>query len=213
MKKLLKSIRLNRQYPRVLLKPEVEPGFSKSHEHGSFEKQRKMDSLTSKTLRMKKLFVKRGFHFIIFAVNVLINSSVNQHLDLFKVNVLDQNHVSLICPLALENSLPMSYCASKSVQPFGFCRYISSWKSRCLKLCLKKHGENLKIFFHFEVPQLRHPSTEWTQKVLGTTISTSDHVCKISFRLLNIFEKLWHGERIALDREEEKQKKTKKSPE
>jgi hypothetical protein len=27
--------------------------------------------------------------------------------------------------------------------------------------------------------------------------------------LLNIFEKLWHGERIALDREEEKQKKTK----
>ena len=103
----------------------------------------------------------------------------------------------------------MSYCASKSVQPFGFCRYISSWKSRCLKLCLKKHGENLKIFFHFEVPQLRHPSTEWTQKVLGTTTFTSDHVCKISFRLLNIFEKLCRGERIALDREEEKQKKTK----
>ena len=103
----------------------------------------------------------------------------------------------------------MSYWASKSVQPFGFCRYISSWKSRCLKLCLKKHGENLKIFFHFEVPQLRHPSTEWTQKVLGTTTFTSDHVCKISFRLLNIFEKLCHGERIALDREEEKTKKKK----
>ena len=103
----------------------------------------------------------------------------------------------------------MSYWASKSVQPFGFCRYISSWKSRCLKLCLKKHGENLKIFFHFEVPQLRHPSTEWTRKVLGTTTFTSDHVCKISFRLLNIFEKICRGERIALDREEEKQKKTK----
>jgi len=49
--------------------------------------------------------------------------------------------------------------------------------------------------------------------VLGTTTFTPEHVCKISFRLLNIFEKLWHGERIALDREEEekqKQKKTKK---
>ena len=46
--------------------------------------------------------------------------------------------------------------------------------------------------------------------MLGASIFTSNHVCKISFRLLNIFEKLWQGERIALDREEEKQKKKKK---
>ena len=39
--------------------------------------------------------------------------------------------------------------------------------------------------------------------MLGTTTFTPEHVCKISFRLLNIFEKLWHGERTALDREEE----------
>ena len=42
--------------------------------------------------------------------------------------------------------------------------------------------------------------------MLGTTTLTPEHVCKISFRLLNIFEKLWHGERIALDREEEEEK-------
>ena len=62
-------------------------------------------------------------------------------------------------------------------------------------------------FFHFEVPQHRTPWTEWTQKVLGTTTFTPEHVCEISFRLLNIFEKLWLEERIALDREEEKKKK------
>ena len=103
----------------------------------------------------------------------------------------------------------MSYCASKSVQPFGFCRYISSWKSRYLKLCLKKHGENFKIFFHFEVPWLRTPWTECIQKVLGTTTFTPEHVCEISLRLLHIFEKLWHEERIALDREEAKKKENK----
>ena len=65
-------------------------------------------------------------------------------------------------------------------------------------------------FFHFEVPQHRTPWNEWTQKVLGTSTFTPEHVCEISFRLLNIFEKLWHEERIALDREEEKQKKNKK---
>jgi hypothetical protein len=46
--------------------------------------------------------------------------------------------------------------------------------------------------------------------VLGTTTFTSEHVCKISFQLLNIFEKLCRGERIALDREEEEKKKKKK---
>ena len=45
--------------------------------------------------------------------------------------------------------------------------------------------------------------------MLGTTTFTPEHVCEISFRLLNIFEKLWHEERIALDREEEKQKQNK----
>ena len=70
-------------------------------------------------------------------------------------------------------------------------------------------GENLKILFHFEVPQLRHPSTEWTQKVLGTTTFTPEHVRQISFRLLNIFEKLWHEERIAIDREEEEEEEEK----
>ena len=39
-----------------------------------------MDSLTSKTLRMKKLFIKKGFHSIVFAVKVLINLSENQQL-------------------------------------------------------------------------------------------------------------------------------------
>ena len=62
-------------------------------------------------------------------------------------------------------------------------------------------------FFHFEVPQHRNPWTEWTQKVLGTTTFTSEHVCEISFRLLNIFEKLWLEGRIALDREEKEKKK------
>ena len=57
-------------------------------------------------------------------------------------------------------------------------------------------------FVNFEVPSLRNPWTEWTQKVLGTTTFTPEHVCKILFRLLNIFEKLCLGERIALDREE-----------
>ena len=64
-------------------------------------------------------------------------------------------------------------------------------------------------FFHFEVPWLRNPLTEWTQKALGTTTFTPEHVCEISFWSLNIFEKLYHGERIALDREEE-EKQTKK---
>jgi len=41
--------------------------------------------------------------------------------------------------------------------------------------------------------------------VLGTTTFTPENVCRISFRLLNIFEKLWHEERIALDREEEEE--------
>ena len=71
--------------------------------------------------------------------------------------MLDQNQVSLIFPLALDSALPISYCASKSVQPFGFCRYISSWKSRCLKLCLKKHGENFKIFFSLWGPLTPNP--------------------------------------------------------
>ena len=49
--------------------------------------------------------------------------------------------------------------------------------------------------------------------MLGTTTFTPEHVCEISFRLLNIFKKLWHGERIALDREEEEEKKRKKTKE
>ena len=60
-------------------------------------------------------------------------------------------------------------------------------------------------FVNFEDPWLRNPFTEWTQKVLGTTTFTPEYVCEISFRLLNIFEKLWHGEHIALEREEEKE--------
>ena len=64
-------------------------------------------------------------------------------------------------------------------------------------------------FFNFEVHQHRTPWTEWTQKVLGTTTFTPEHVCEISFRLLNIFEKLWLEERIALDREEEEKQKQK----
>ena len=61
------------------MKPEVDLD-SRSLEHGSFEKQRKLDSLTSNTLRMKKLCLKKGFHFIVFAVKGLINLSENQHL-------------------------------------------------------------------------------------------------------------------------------------
>ena len=59
-------------------------------------------------------------------------------------------------------------------------------------------------FVNSEVPQLQNPWTEWTQKVLDTTTFTPEYVCKISFRLLNIFEKLWQEDRIALEREEEK---------
>ena len=66
-------------------------------------------------------------------------------------------------------------------------------------------------FFQFEVPQLRIPWTEWTQKVPETTTFTPEHVCEISFRLLNIFEELCCGERIALDREEEEKKQKQKS--
>ena len=47
--------------------------------------------------------------------------------------------------------------------------------------------------------------------MLGTTTFTPEHVYKISFRLLNIFEKLWHEERIALDREKEEEKQKKRS--
>ena len=45
--------------------------------------------------------------------------------------------------------------------------------------------------------------------MLGTTTFTPEHVCKISFQLLNIFEKLCRGERIALNREEEEKKQNK----
>ena len=62
-------------------------------------------------------------------------------------------------------------------------------------------------FSHFEVPQNRTPWTECTQKVLGTTTFTLEYVCEMWFRLLNIFEKLWQEERIALDREEEEKQK------
>ena len=40
--------------------------------------------------------------------------------------------------------------------------------------------------------------------MLGTTKFTAEHVCEISFRLLNIF-----GERIALDREKEEEEEEK----
>ena len=46
--------------------------------------------------------------------------------------------------------------------------------------------------------------------MLRSTTFTPEHVCEISFRLLNIFEKLWFGERIALDREEEEKQKENK---
>ena len=52
-------------------------------------------------------------------------------------------------------------------------------------------------------PNTRTPGPNKPQKVLGTTTFTPEHVCKISFRLHNIFEKLWREERIALDSEEE----------
>ena len=45
--------------------------------------------------------------------------------------------------------------------------------------------------------------------MLGTTTFTLEHVWKISFQLLNIFEKLCLEERIAFDREEEEEKKNK----
>ena len=44
-------------------------------------------------------------------------------------------------------------------------------------------------------------------KVSPTILFTSEQVCKNSFQLLNIFEELRPGERIALDREEVKQNK------
>ena len=47
--------------------------------------------------------------------------------------------------------------------------------------------------------------------MLGTTTFTLEHVCKISFQLLKIFEELCLGERIALDREEEEKQKNKKT--
>ena len=47
--------------------------------------------------------------------------------------------------------------------------------------------------------------------MLGTIIFAPEHVCKISFRLLNNFKKLCRKERIALDREEEEKKQKKKS--
>ena len=64
-------------------------------------------------------------------------------------------------------------------------------------------------FVNFEVLELRNPWIEWTQKVLGTTTFTLEHVWKISFQLLNIFEELCLEERIALDREEEEEKQKK----
>ena len=46
--------------------------------------------------------------------------------------------------------------------------------------------------------------------VLRSTTFTPEHVCEISFRLLNILEKLWLGERIALDWEEEEEEEEEK---
>ena len=58
-------------------------------------------------------------------------------------------------------------------------------------------------------PNTKPPEPNEPKIVLGTTKFTPAHACKISFRLLNIFEKLWREERIALNREEkEKQKKS-----
>ena len=56
------------------------PGFSRSLGHCSFEKRRKVDSLTLKTLIRQKVFIMKGFHCILFAVKTLINFSENQHL-------------------------------------------------------------------------------------------------------------------------------------
>ena len=69
-------------------------------------------------------------------------------------------------------------------------------------------GEISKYFFTLRSSNSDTPGPN-EPKVLGTTTFTPEHVCEISFRLLNIFEKLWQEERIALDREEEKKQKRK----
>ena len=90
MKKLRKFIRPNREHPREPAKPEVDPDFL-GHSELVALKNSKMVSLTSKTCEMKKelLCTKKSFHFIIFAVKVLINFTGKKTFDLFKVKVLD----------------------------------------------------------------------------------------------------------------------------
>ena len=151
MKKLLKSTRPNRQYPRVPSRPEVDLDFRGHLNMVALRNSAKWIPWPQRRWEWRNYLLRK--------VSILLYSPSKCWLiyrkptfDLLKVKVLDRNQVLLICPLPLDNALPISYCASKSVWPFGFCRYISSWKSRCLRLCLKKHGEILKIFVHFEVP-------------------------------------------------------------
>ena len=72
------------------MKPEVDLDFRGHSNMVALRNMRKLDSLTSNTLRMKKLCLKKGFHFIVFAVKVLINLSENQHLTFSRSMYLTQ---------------------------------------------------------------------------------------------------------------------------
>ena len=60
-------------------------------------------------------------------------------------------------------------------------------------------------------PNSEPPGPNEPKKCPETTTFTPEHVCEIWFRLLNIFEKLWRAERIALNWEEEEEKQKRRS--
>ena len=83
-----------------------------------------MDSSTSKMWGMAKLCIKKGFHF----VKVLINFRQSADQFLGETNIgTSRGQGARLNPsfthFSSVNALPLSYCASESVLPFGFCRY------------------------------------------------------------------------------------------
>ena len=110
-----------------------------------------------KTLRMKNYLLRK--------VSILLYSPSKCWLIYRKTNIdwPSQGQCTWPKPSFTHFSAIPWKCASNELLrveirlAFGFCRYISSWKFRCLKLCLKKHGGKSQNIFHFESPNSDTP--------------------------------------------------------
>ena len=123
-----------------------------------------MDSSTSKTLRMKKLFIKKGFHFIVFAVKVLIDLSETYiwpsqgqgtwpkpsltHLSATPLTMRFQSAIARRNPLDRSDSVDIYLRENLDV-------WNSAWKSR---------GEISKYFFTLRSPKSNTPGPNEPKK-------------------------------------------------